>query len=341
MRTTGKWASGLRQASSTNPRVVVLSADKGRADIWLKRLADFSQPAILALGIFGYFYTVLPVFQNQQLQEQAARLELEKGEAQRDLEGLRKQQSSVEREISFLQANLAREKARSAKLSTDVTRALSDEIVARRRSLEAERQLSSNAASLDRARWELVMLDFSVSRAFLGYNRIVDEFKEPRTKEPGAFILDADQNWPQPYDDLMSTVEAASHRATNRGDMPSSYYSELSALIAERRNKLNCEKPDFALMRSQYSSALALLEPVVDDELEKYVTSVRDEYAAKKQRVQITEDFRSTSRRMIRVGKVLELDQNYRDRIVALRRDCDRLADKVVEEIRELKGVAH
>lgn len=75
------------------------------ADIWLQRIAHLTQVGLLCLGVFGYFYTVLPVFQNQQLQEQAARLELEKATAQRRLDELLAEQLEVQTEIVALRDN--------------------------------------------------------------------------------------------------------------------------------------------------------------------------------------------------------------------------------------------
>ncbi|MGX9278322.1 hypothetical protein ACWXWL_11395 [Pantoea ananatis] len=49
-------------------------------DIWSSRIANFSQIGVLALAAFGYFYTVLPVYQKSLLDEEIAKktLELEK-----------------------------------------------------------------------------------------------------------------------------------------------------------------------------------------------------------------------------------------------------------------------
>lgn len=103
--------------------------EQSRLDRNLQRLANLSQPAVLALGIFGYFYTVVPVFQNQQLQEQAAKLEIEKGKAERQLESLLVEQKKVIEETRMLQSEWEKERARSAKFEVE--------------KIAAERQLSS------------------------------------------------------------------------------------------------------------------------------------------------------------------------------------------------------
>jgi hypothetical protein len=40
-----------------------------RCDVWLKRCADGAQVLTLGVVIFGYFYTVVPVFQKEKLQD--------------------------------------------------------------------------------------------------------------------------------------------------------------------------------------------------------------------------------------------------------------------------------
>ncbi|MBJ8735850.1 hypothetical protein [Citrobacter amalonaticus] len=55
-----------------------------KIDIWSARAANFSQIGVLALAAFGYFYTVLPVYQKSLLDEEIAKktLELEKKDKQ-------------------------------------------------------------------------------------------------------------------------------------------------------------------------------------------------------------------------------------------------------------------
>lgn len=48
-----------------------------KIDIWSTRIANFSQVGVLALAVFGYFYTVLPVYQKSLLDEEIAKKTLE------------------------------------------------------------------------------------------------------------------------------------------------------------------------------------------------------------------------------------------------------------------------
>lgn len=48
-----------------------------KIDIWSTRIANFSQLGVLILAVFGYFYTVLPVYQKSLLDEEIAKKTLE------------------------------------------------------------------------------------------------------------------------------------------------------------------------------------------------------------------------------------------------------------------------
>lgn len=60
------------------------SLSPGRADFLLSRLGNASQLGLLALAVFGYFYTVLPVYQKSLLDEEIAKktIELNRKEAE-------------------------------------------------------------------------------------------------------------------------------------------------------------------------------------------------------------------------------------------------------------------
>lgn len=48
-----------------------------KIDLYLNRISQLSQLLLVAFAIFGYFYTVRPVYQNASLQESIAKKETE------------------------------------------------------------------------------------------------------------------------------------------------------------------------------------------------------------------------------------------------------------------------
>jgi hypothetical protein len=228
------------------------ASEPKRLDSWLQRLANTSQPALLALGVFGYFYTVVPVFQNQQLQEQAAKLELEKGAAERQLASLVAQQSKVKQDIAQLQADWSRERARNTRLADDVAAAKERELLARRQGIEAQAKLQSELSGLEAARWELVLLDLSSAYYFPRLNAALSDYSAESEKVPGGFILAAGKKWPDSFTDLLAAVDVAASKSKGRSEIPQSYYSELRELIAASESALRCSRPGLEGIYEQY-----------------------------------------------------------------------------------------
>lgn len=312
----------------------------GALDRVIQRVAHLAQPALLSLGVFGYFYTVLPVFQNQQLQEQAARLELEKTQAQRQLNSLVAQQNTVANEIRQLRENWQRERGRSTLLADAAASAKQKEFEARRRGADAELALESQLKTLDAARWELVLLDFTLAHFRTSYNSMIGRANSRSGDAPGAFILAAETNWPQPYGALLTAVESASQKRTGREKIPESYYLELRKFVEARQASIQCSKPDLDAMHAGFLTQFAALDSRIDAETARKVEEVKNEYETKGQRVKITAEYRDATRRSIRFGKVYELEKTYSDRIDALTKECDKRATTAIDEFRRLKGVS-
>jgi hypothetical protein len=85
-------------------RVPTKSESVGPPDRWLKRLAEISQLGVLMLGIFGYFYTFLPVYNKtkleQQIDEKTAALEavrVELVQAEKSVKETRERLATAER----------------------------------------------------------------------------------------------------------------------------------------------------------------------------------------------------------------------------------------------------
>jgi hypothetical protein len=336
MRYTSSKPGNFRQKRSVQPLAATAPAAKP-TDLWLQRLASASQLGVLALGIFGYFYTVLPVFQNQELQEQAAKLELEKSLAEKQLDSLKLQQNNVTQQIYELQQKWSQERNRNENLVSAATDAEQKEMAALQKRVEAENRLRIQDELFEKARWELVFLDFTLSEFGTKYNKSISSWQS-RSDSPGEFITASDTSWPQPLDELLSAADAAERRANSRKDIPGTYYEELKRLIKARESELKCAKPDLKAMHIEYLAEIAALDPVIDAELNRYIDNLRGTYAAKKQRVEITDEFRDASRRSIRVGKAFEVDQKYRKRIDALQKPCEDTEAQVMDEIRHLKG---
>ena len=327
------------RARRPRPNTVVMPAEPGILDKILHRLANISQPALLALGIFGYFYTVVPVFQKERLEEQAAKLELEKASAEQQLSDLLARQMAVKDDIRRLQLERDKERARNLKLAYEIVIAHEREASAQQKSAAIEAQMQSQLKTLDAARWELAILDFSSAYYFYRIRAATSEFNNDREKNAGSFISTAERAWPDPLENLLAAVESAKAKGDNRNDIPPSYFANLRELILAKNQLLQCARPDFENMRRSHISDINALNPNIEAELEDYITKIRSDYEAKHQKVEITDEFRSRSRRSIRIGKEYEVDRRYRDKLSGLQKECDQKSDQIIDYIRKQKGV--
>ncbi len=86
-----------------NHRKINRKSDKLKFEYYLQIITNLSQIILVALAIFGYFYTVLPIYQNQLLVEENAQLIVEKNEI---LESLKEKEvyytSEIERKTREL-----------------------------------------------------------------------------------------------------------------------------------------------------------------------------------------------------------------------------------------------
>lgn len=307
-------------------------------DIWLQRLAHLTQVGLLGLGLFGYFYTVLPVFQNQQLQEQAAKLELEKSAAQRRLDELLATQEKVRTETAALREGWQREKGKNTLLANDADIARKEELAAKQRAAEAERAMTAQMRLLDSARWELVIFDFYLAYTFS--SSTFPNWNKSRDDKSGGFIREHEAEWPRPYPKLLEAVEAAKIKRATKHQVPATYYSEFKSFVEAHRGELQCAQTDFVALEASYQLQLTALEPSIDVETKASIDKLIKDYADKGQRVEITDDYRQSVRRGVRIGKVIALDSSFMKQLTEMREVCNDKATAVIEEFSKSKGVA-
>ena len=94
-------------------------------------------------------------------------------------------------------------------------------------------------------------------------------------------------------------------------------------------------------MQTSYQQKLAALDPMIEADTKASVDKLVEEYAAKGQRIEITETYRQSVRRGIRIGKVFELDRSFENQLSDMRKICDNKATGVINEFRRAKGVTH
>lgn len=327
-----------RQAPAIQPPSPT-SAGATSVDIWLQRIAHLTQVGLLGLGVFGYFYTVLPVFQNQQLQEQAAKLELEKATAQQRLDELLAEQLKVQAEIVALRDNWQKERDKNAQLASNAEDSRKQELLAKQRAIKAEGALAVQVKKLESSRWELVVFDLLTEHVISSLNVWLETLNKSNEPRAGAFFREQESHWPHPYAELLDAVEAVREKRTASDQIPSTYYSELRAFVEARKASLQCTLPDFAALEASYQLQLAAIEPEIETETNASIDQLVKEYTDRGERVKITDDYRQSVRKSVRSGKVLELNSTFDKQLSEMWQLCKDKAISVIEELRKSKEV--
>lgn len=278
----------------------------------LESAANFSQIGMLILGLFGYFYTVVPVFQNQQLQEENSKLQLEREKITNETnkltiekknllvktDELQSQQKSLTDKITILKKSNIDIQNTNLELKSQ-----SDALSLKLENIQKD--YASQSKSLDSTRSELMALDvmFIYEEDFLP-----NYYKSNSNLELTQRIENADKQWPDNVQLLLNATQYASKLENRKPKIPSSYYTKLQQFILKNKSTLTCKKPDFTSISQNYITNLKKSEKSSISTTEEEIENIKREYKAKNQLVEITPEFKQSVLRKNQLSEKLSLD---------------------------------
>jgi hypothetical protein len=302
-------------------------------DKWLTRAANLAQPCLLALGAFGYFYTVVPVFQLAQLQEQTARLEIEKATNEKKLLSLADERAVVEGQIGDLRSSLGKEQRRVKEMSATASRSELAASAASQRAVEAETNARKEQSNLEIARWEFAVNDWAASYYFGAVNRASRRYSD----DENSFLETEASTWPEPVSDLIKATEFAEVKRLGGDPVTAAIYAQIRVLVGGSSLALKCESVDFPALKSEIKSRLATLEAEVQKDADKEIESLREKYRG--QRIEIGSDFVERTKHGIRITKKYEARRLVTDKLTVLRKECDGKAQTFIRQVALQKKV--
>ncbi|ATQ76040.1 hypothetical protein CR152_16965 [Massilia violaceinigra] len=303
------------------------------------------------MAVFGYFYTVLPVFQNQKLQEDNARLELESARERKLLSELRDRQFAVQKKIAELDAALTH--ARGRALVSDERASLSEERerAARYTALLAENRerdalgsarnaandLASEIRHLDTARRTILVSQFGMAVAFRRV-RQQDEFIEilyrSGREKDGEDLVKAATFFLSPTKILADAVEDISQPP---GRILDAYLAELKGAVAGEK-PISCvvpNAPELQISYSQKDAQIAALSAIdANNEIEKQRLTVEKSNA----RLIVTKKDIDTLAASFERERRFSLSQEFREKFLNADRQCGMLLDHAVKRIADQLG---
>lgn len=208
------------------------SQPQTRLDVYLQRGSQAAQLVLVVVAVVGYLYTVRPIFQHQRLQEDAARLESENSESQKELALLSQQRLELESALAAQEDALNR--ASWELLKVDM--------------FTATRQTDAFFAPIS---FESAMLLIQRTPDY----RVMDFFSK---------------FWISPYHLLLEALPIAQNTGSSNKIIPAGHYKSLRQQIYMNAEHLQCTPPDFRAIALQHIAELKKLDPGIADELEYF-----------------------------------------------------------------------
>lgn len=117
----------LRQSrSKPAPQLFQLVSDTSQIDKWLGRIANASQVGLLILAAFGYFYTVIPVYQKSLLDEEIAKKTLDLQKKESELAQKSSELASLTAAVGQMRGSLSRSQAEVGRLKGNLSEQYSE-----------------------------------------------------------------------------------------------------------------------------------------------------------------------------------------------------------------------
>lgn len=300
-------------------------------------IGSLSQVAMLVVVLFGYIYTVRPVFQNQLLQEKLATAELERLEVEEQIQFLEAERDRTEDSLHDVQRKITSLESQQLAVEDELEVARGKARRAQTRASRLEDVVQRQVNELEVARWELLMIDFTFARMFSDMNYLTRDWDD-RPDFP-EYLHRYRVEWPDPFSVLLSSIAALRKRNASEPRYPESYINEFGEFIEARKDELTCEEPPFEDLEKSFRQRSSRVEAMVDEKTEEYIDNLISEYQERGERVRITDEFRERTSRMYRLTEEINLERELKDKVREYVDNCRLVAQSVVEEFRNLKGI--
>lgn len=302
------------------------------ADLWLERISAASQPCLLALGVFGYFYTVVPVFQNQKLQEDNAKLEIEKERFSSDIQELIKEKGEAERLLSDIQQQLKHQAELAKSLQVELADLKDKELQAKEKLDSANVALKKQQKDLDFIRWDKLMVGLILHMGWDGLRgKNIYDIDEDKN---AIFVVT--ENISDGYELLLSSIDDLS---VSKSDykIPAHYYAELRKFVVTNEGKVRCGLSDVEGIQLAYDKDMTEAVGRVESIVESEVSGIKAEYAKKNQEVLITDEYRQDARRRAKIAMVFEVKSKYASILSDRRSKCMDKVNSLLDEFMNSK----
>ena len=321
-------------------------------------IANFSQFLMLVVVVWGYFYTVLPVFQKEKLTEDLARLEIEKSRWEQEIESYARNIQRTQAEISLLESDKyeledSLTRIRSEKEQTE--RAL--EQLAGREKISRE-NLKTTAGALadaesqlyEQQRLRLLGKTPLPMELFFLINNTGNIFSIFQRNSASTVADGLSAAFIQPIEFVDKKLDELQEQANS---VSSEIYrnvqlrliGEFKSGIQRNASVLQCLEPNFQSWESEFGSALALGDEMVEGCIDFHFKARREEEGWSQREILSLQgsDFWSEQRRIYSRSCSIAIDQKisklYRERWMHVNEPCEERLSRMSSIALEPKSV--
>lgn len=208
----------------------------GKIDVFLSRVSHISQFVLVAFAIFGYFYTVRPIYQKELLSEDIAKKEIELNllrnklrESEIHLSKNIDKQLKLESDILNLNSQYSKAESKLTSINEKLNQAVND---LTKQKLITKDTLEMNTQNLEDLYWEnlsaLVATNYIKHAAWLGSN----------TKHDNELIYKNYKNlYITPYDAINKALHQDYNFISSAKNIPDSLRDDINKKVRQKLNE--------------------------------------------------------------------------------------------------------
>jgi hypothetical protein len=295
-------------------------AHPSEIDIWSTRLAAWAQIATVVVVVFGYFYTVRPVFQLQLLQEQTAQLQLDNTSAKQRLDQTKAEQVSAQAKLNALGAELANMAKNRDDLADQLKQENQKEVQAMQKMASAQMELSSQTGTLLLTQRRLLYSRFA-GLFFLGLRWGIPPPIE-NDDEDGRSFTKIQAAWPNPFLAISGALDELEKNNNARREFPPELVQSLRRTLEDKKRDLICEPFPAETLGRGYREDMDTMNTDARKDAIAELERQRTTALANGARMTITDADIDQFSQVNRIGRSYMLHRKYEDKIVLLRKAC-------------------
>ncbi len=273
---------------------------------------------------------MLPVFQNQKLQEDNAKLQLDNEAAEKKSKTLLEAQKQLAQKSAQMQTEIDVQKRSLIMATRSAVDAKAREQEAIRLAGSAKSQMKVQYAELDKARWRIATNHFATELTFVAISA-GDKFNKAAYSngDGSSFIRAAGTSWPVGLNIVLEAWENAKKTSV----VPPEYFQRMRQSIDAHTTELQCPKPDLDVIVNDYDIERKAVLIGVKEKANNEIEGQRLAAEKEGKRLQINLGDHQRMEDSYRLVDLLTLDRKYQEMLRNQEQKCTKIIFKFIDKL--------